>query len=201
MRYGCVLFNFRWLEIFKACQLWICLGFYAVQLSWIFASVFLFLHESAAALRGNRKDALPLSNCLRTHCVTVGLPACLYVNCTELKTPLSGLFVFCEFLTLFTHVVFFNRLRIFRMCIKCLWRKFASQLRLINGVDWRKCPFYTHLFAFGWPRGKSFRVRCCCSLILWQLFSLTPNDAQALYFCFDWRHWKSFRHRVHRVKN
>lgn len=31
--------------------------------------------------------------------------------------------------------------------------------------------------------------------------SLTPNDAQALYFCFDWRHWKSFRHRVHGVKN
>lgn len=36
---------------------------------------------------------------------------------------------------------FLNRLRIFRMCIKYLWRKFASQLRLINGVDWRKCPF------------------------------------------------------------
>lgn len=27
--------------------------------------------ESAAALRGNRKDAPPLPNCFRTHCVTV----------------------------------------------------------------------------------------------------------------------------------
>lgn len=79
VRSGNVLFNFRRLAIFKTCQRRTCLGFYAVELSWIFASVFLFLHESAAALRGNRKDAPPLSNCLRTHCVTVGLPACLYV--------------------------------------------------------------------------------------------------------------------------
>lgn len=42
---GNALFNFRRVEIFKACQLRICLGFYAVELGTGFLlRMFLFLH-------------------------------------------------------------------------------------------------------------------------------------------------------------